>query len=195
MPRREDVFYPGGFYHIFNRGANRRNIFYGEDDYLRLLRYTKKYAKRYQIAIIAYVLMPNHYHFLLRQDGMAPVSKFVGVLFNAYVQSVNWRYDRSGTLFESRFKHREVTTEPYLLNLIRYIHANPVLHGLIDDPGQWAYSNYLEWVGERQGELVDRAFIAAYFDTPVAYRTFVLEYLRERDLPQPLADYLQSLDT
>ena len=69
-----------------------------------------------------------------------------------------------------------------------------MLHGLVDDPGMWAFSNYLEWVGERPGELVDRDFIAAYFDSPAAYRAFVLEYLRERALPLPLAEYLQAIE-
>ena len=194
MPRRNDTFYPGGIFHIFNRGAHRMRIFYDEQDYLRLLRYVKKYASRYEIATLAYSLLPNHYHFLLRQDGVTPISKFMGVVFNAYTQYFNVRHDHSGTLFEGRFKHRHVTAEPYLLNLIRYIHANPVLHGLVDDPGVWAFSNYLEWVGERAGKLVDRNFIAEYFDSPAAYRAFVLEYLRERTLPQPLAEYLQAVE-
>jgi REP element-mobilizing transposase RayT len=194
MPRRRDAFYSGGIYHIFNRGAHRLRIFYDHEDYLRLLSYVKTYAPRYEVAILAYCLLPNHYHFLLRQDGVTPISKFIGVIFNGYTQYFNLRREHKGTLFEGRFKHREVTTEPYLLNLIRYIHANPVLHGLIDDPGQWTFSNYLEWVGERDGTLMNRAFIAAYFDSPAAYRAFVLDYLQERELPQPLAEYLQTLD-
>ena len=194
MPRRSDVFYTGGIFHIFNRGAHRMRIFYDEQDYLRLLRYIKKNAALYEITVLVYSLLPNHYHFLLRQNGLTPVSKFMGVIFNAYTQYFNARHEHSGTLFEGRFKHRHVTNEPYLLNLIRYIHANPVLHGLVDDPGVWAFSNYPEWMGKREGNLVDREFIAAYFDTPAAYRAFVLDYLRERALPQPLAEYLQGLE-
>ncbi len=168
-------------------------IFFEHEDYLRLLSDINQNVLRYEISVLAYCLLPNHYHFLLGQEGVTPISKFMGVTFNAYVQYFNLRHGHSGALFEGRFKHRHVTNEPYLLNLVRYIHANPVLHGLIDDPGQWAYSNYLEWVDERAGKLVNRAFISAYFESPAAYRAFVLDYLRERTLPQPLAEYLQSL--
>ena len=74
-------------------------------------------------------------------------------------------------------------------------YANPVLHGLTDDPAMWEYSNnYLEWVGQCPGALVDRAFVSEYFDLPAAYERYVVEYLRERTLPQPLAEYLQALD-
>jgi len=194
MPRRADAFIQGGYYHVYNRGANRNLIFFSDDDFLCCLGLIKQYARHYQITVIAYCLLSNHYHFLLRQDGPAPVSKFIGVIFNSYVQSLNLRMERSGTLFEGRFKHRRVNDETYLLNLCRYIHANPVLHGIVDDPAMWQFSNYLEWVGQRPGNLVDRAFITKYFDSPAAYELYVLEYLRERELPQPLAEYLQALD-
>ena len=194
MPRRADAFIQGGYYHAYNRGANRNLIFFSDDDFLRCLGLIKQYARHYQITVIAYCLLSNHYHFLLRQDGPAPVSKFIGVIFNSYVQSLNLRLERSGTLFEGRFKHRRVNDEAYLLNLCRYIHANPVLHGLTDDPAMWEYSNYLEWVGQRPGTLFDQAFVSEYFDSPSAYERYVVEYLRERTLPQPLAEYLQALD-
>jgi putative transposase len=194
MPRRADAFVQDGYYHVYNRGANHSLIFFRDEDFLHCLELIKRYARRYQITVIAYCLLSNHYHFLLRQDGLASVSKFIGVVFNAYVQWLNRRLERSGTLFEGRFKHRRVNNEPYLLNLSRYIHANPVLHGLSDDPAMWEYSNYLEWVGQRPGALVDRTFVSEYFDSPSAYERFVTEYLRERKLPQPLAEYLQALD-
>lgn len=194
MPRRSDTFIPSGYYHIYNRGANRNLIFFNEKDFLRCLGLIKQYARRYQISVIAYCLLSNHYHFLLRQDGDAPVSKFIGSIFNSYVQSLNKRLERSGTLFEGRFKHRRVNDEPYLLNICRYIHANPVLHGIVDDPAMWQFSNYLEWIEQRPGELVDRAFVNGYFDSPAAYERYVLDYLRERELPQLLAEYLQTLD-
>jgi REP element-mobilizing transposase RayT len=192
--RRSVHFHRGGIYHIFNRGANRNSIFVEEDNYIYVLRKMRRYSEMYDIAIVAYVLQPNHYHFLLHQNGEESARKLPQYTFNAYTKAFNKRYGHSGTLFQGPFRAIEVTTEPYLLNLIRYIHANPVLHGLVDDPGQWAFSNYLEWVGERNGALVDRDFVSTYFDSPAAYRAFVLEYLRERELPQPLAEYLQTVE-
>ena len=192
--KRNVVFHPGGYYHIYNRGANRNRIFVEETNYIFVLRKMRKYSEKYDISILAYVLLPNHYHFLLLQNSAHPARFLPQYTFNAYTKAFNKRYDHSGTLFEGSFQAIEVTNKAYLLNLVRYIHANPVLHGVVDDPGMWAYSNYLEWVDERPGALVDRDFIAEYFDSPVTYRTFVLDYLHERTLPQPLAEYLQTLD-
>ncbi len=154
----------------------------------------KEYSLKYAISILAYCLLPNHYHFLVRQDGEHSARMLPQYTFNAYTKAFNKRYKRSGTLFEGPFQALQVHTEPYLLNICRYIHANPVLHGVTDDPAMWQFSNYLEWVDQRPGELVDRAFISNYFDSPETYERFVLDYLRERELPQPLAEYLQELD-
>ena len=189
--RRAVHFHQGGIYHIYNRGANRNSIFVEEGNYIYVLQKMRQYSEKYDISILAYALLPNHYHFLLWQKGEHPARYLPQYTFNAYTKAFNKRYEHSGTLFQGPFRAIEVTRELYLLNLARYIHANPVLHGLVDDPGQWAFSNYLEWVGERNGRLVDRDFVAEYFDTPAAYRAFVIEYLRERELPQPLAEYLE----
>jgi len=80
MPRRKNKFTIGHYYHVYNRGANREHIFFNEENYLYLLKLVKKYCQKYQVAIIAYCLMPNHYHFLLRQDGETSIAHFIGVL-------------------------------------------------------------------------------------------------------------------
>lgn len=189
MPRR--TFSQGNIYHIYNRGANRAPIFFNQENYLYCLRLIKKYALKYQIAFLAYCLMPNHYHFLLRQDGHTPISKFINVLFNGYVQAVNNQKNRSGTLFEGRFKHKLVAREEYLIHLCRYIHANPVKAGLVTRLEEWPYSNYLEWINQRPGTLVDHDFVDAYFPKRQSYTEFVLDYLRGDDtLPKDIQNYL-----
>ncbi len=210
MPRRQTTFSQGNYYHIYNRGANRERIFFNADNYLYCLRLMKKHLRRCQIIVIAYCLMPNHYHFLLRQDGDISLAKAIGSLFNAYVLAVNRQQERSGTLFEGRFEAVHVDKESYLLHLCRYIHANPVKAGLVADPGEWPYSNYLEWVGERPGTLVDREFVETYFPTNSTtsrsfessgrvssgrvvhpYRDFVLDYLQDvKCLPEDIRQYL-----
>ena len=72
--------------------------------------------------------------------------------------------------------------------------ATPVKDGIVADITQWPYSNYLEWIGERDGKLVDKAFVHDNFDTPEEYRKFVLKYLRSRQLPDDTQRYLNSLD-
>jgi putative transposase len=151
MPRRDNTFTAGHYYHVYNRGAGRELIFFEPDNYDYCLRLVKKYLREYSNSVIAYCLMPNHYHFLFRQDGDTPLSKFVGVLFYAYVQAVNRQQERTGTLFEDRFKHIHVDIEPYLLQLCRYIHANPVKAGLTTSLVEWPYSNYPEWIQTRGG--------------------------------------------
>ncbi len=191
MPRRENKFSTGHYYHIYNRGANRERIFFSADNYLYFLKLLKKYSQKFQITIIAYCLMPNHYHFLLRQDGEITISHFIGVLFNAYAQALNKQANRSGALFEGRFKDVHVDNDAYLLHLCRYIHGNPVKAGLVTMLEEWPYSNFLEWVGERPGTLVDYDFINAFFPNRHDYKEFVLDYLRGiDDLPPDIKQYL-----
>ena len=120
--------------------------------------------------------MDNHYHFLLRQNSDATISQFMQSVFNIYTKTFNKKYDLSGTLFEGAFKAIMVKRTEYLLHLCRYIHRNPVEADMVRKPEQWHYSNYLEFVGERDGELVDHDFVRANFGTPEEYRDFVMDY-------------------
>lgn len=190
MPYREDTFVKGRYHHIYNRGAGRNRLFFNPENYTHCLRLVKRYAKRYGMTVIAYCLMPNHYHFLLRQNGDVPISKFINVLFNAYVQAVNRQQGRSGTLFEGRFRHVWVDREEYLVHLCRYIHLNPVKARLVSDPQAWPYSNYPEWIGVRGGTLIDRDFVETYFATGKAYRQFVQEGIEGEEPPVDLQAYL-----
>jgi REP element-mobilizing transposase RayT len=181
MPARGDVFAPGNYYHIYNRGASRGQIFFTAANYAYCLRLIKKYLPQYMVSIIAYCLMPNHYHFLLRQDGDQPLSKFIGVLFNAYAQALNQQRQRSGSLFEGRFHHVLIDRDEYLIHLCRYIHLNPVRAKLVERPEEWSYSNYLEWIDQRSGTLKDEKFIRQWFPQASAYQTFVNDLQAERD--------------
>jgi len=144
-------------------------------NYLYLLWLVKEYAPKFGVAVIAYCLMPNHYHFLFRQETENLLSKFMQVLFNGYVQALNLQQGRTGTLFERRFKHKCVDNWEYLMVLCRYIHRNPVKAGLVAKPEDWAYSNYREWVGLRDGVLVDKVFVQDHFPSAEEYVRFVNE--------------------
>jgi len=176
MPPRKVQFAPGQFYHVYNRGAGGQPIFREEENYLFLLRRIKEHATPLEISVVAYCLIPNHYHLLLRQDGLEPAGRLPQRVFNSYTKAVNKRYDRTGTLFEGPYKAVHVDRDSYLLHLCRYIHANPLKHGLVSDLAQWPYSNYHEWIGERSGTLVDRAFVQTHFPEPGSYRRFVFDY-------------------
>jgi putative transposase len=147
------------YYHIYNRGNNRENLFKEERNYRHFL---KLYAKHIEpIAdTFAYCLLPNHFHLLVRiksegeQDltgfenlsGLPPKprnpSKQFSNLFNAYTKSINNAYLRSGALFERPFGRIPVDSDAYFSQLVIYIHQNPQRHGLIVDFRDWPYSSY-----------------------------------------------------
>ena len=193
MPRRE-LFLKGNYYHIYNRGASQGKLFFSNENYLHCLRLMKKYAESFFISILAYCLMPNHYHFLLRQDGEISLAKFINVLFNAYVQAVNKQRGRKGTLFAGRFKHVHIDKNEYLMHLCRYIHLNPVDAGIVSNPEDWAYSNYREWIGTRSGTLIDYQFVSDQFSSSEDYKKFVVEYQIEKELQIQEALKLYYLD-
>lgn len=177
----------GGYCHLYNRGARQLFIFREPENYLYLLRRAKHYLAETSVTLITYCLMPNHYHFLLRQDGAEPAGAFVQKLFNSYSKAYNKMYGHTGTLFERRYLAKPVTEQTHLRHLCRYIHANPVKDGFVTEPLDWPYSNYAEWVGQRSGSLVDQAFITEYFGTPERYLVFMREYLRSRQRPETLS--------
>jgi len=111
MPKRTVSFFQGGIYHIYNRGAGRQSIFHEEHNYLYLLQLLETVMGECHVSVIAYCLLPNHYHWLLRQDGEVSVGKAIGRVFGSYSQAFNKAYKRTGTLFEGPFNAREVTSE------------------------------------------------------------------------------------
>lgn len=182
------------YYHIYNRGAHQTSIFRERTNYLFVIGKLKEYARKYQITVIAYCLMPTHYHICARQDGDTPAGHLPQYVFNSYTKAYNLRYSHSGTLFEGRFRAKPIRATSHLLHLCRYIHGNPVKDGLVAHPADWEYSNYLEWSGERNGTLVDREFICEQFGGSEAYRAFLLDYLRTRNLPEDVMKFLGDLE-
>ena len=188
MPNQPVIFLPNNYYHVYNRGANKENIFFSADNYSYCQKLIEKNVEKMDVTLVAYCLMPNHYHFLIRQDGQIPVSKFVQNLFDSYVQAVNKQQHRQGTLFGGKFKRKHVDKEEYLIYLCRYIHRNPVEAGLVSKPEEWDYSNYSEWIDLRDGDLVDEQFIKEYFDIPQLYSEFVGEDI-DGNVEDALSEY------
>jgi REP element-mobilizing transposase RayT len=193
MSRKLPAFEEGHYYHIYNRGARRVSIFREHENYLFVLNKLKQYTQLLQHCVVAYCLMPNHYHWLVRQDGEEPVRLLPQRVFNSYSKAYNKRYEHSGTLFEGPYRAHQVDNHNYLLHLCRYIHANPVKDGLVSSLDDWPYSNYHEWVARRQGTLVDRAFVREYFPRPEAYTEFVEDYLLECRLPEEVDRQIRGL--
>jgi REP element-mobilizing transposase RayT len=144
------------YYHIYNRGINSCDLFTEEDNYAYFLSLYEKYID--PIAdTFAWVLMPNHFHFLIRLkdideidltgfknlSGRKPPHQYFSNLFNAYTKAFNKRNNRHGALFERPFKRKLVEDESYLKQLVLYIHNNPVHHGFCCHPLDYGWSSYL----------------------------------------------------
>jgi len=190
MARRNTPFLQNQYYHIYNRGAHRIDIFRNDADYVFLLKLVKEQAEKCDISVIAYCLMHNHYHFLLRQNGDIKISKFVQAIFNVYTKAFNSKYELSGTLFEGPFRAIHVDRNEYLLHLCRYIHRNPLEAGIVVAPQQWHYSNYLEFIEKRNGVLIDREFAKENFGSPEKYQDFVMNYVPPEKNELELRHYL-----
>ena len=204
MPRRTTPFVPDICYHFYNRGNNRQAVFFEPDNYLYFLGGLKKYLVPV-VKIVAYCLMPTHYHILVRvmlqtsevfktSEVSAQVSHAMQKFLISYTKAINKRFERVGSLFQGQFQAKPIQNYPHLLNLCIYMHANPVKDGLVVLPEDWIYSNYLEWLGQRDGTLVDREFIQENFGSPAEYQTLVMEYVKTRYLPDDVRKYLQSLE-
>ncbi len=194
MPPRKVEFRQGYYYHLYNRGAGRQSIIREERNYRYILDLINKHLAELQLTLIAYCLMPNHYHWLVRQDGEYAAGLLAQRVFNSYTRAFNNAYHRSGTLFAGRYKAILVSSDEYLRHLCCYIHANPVKDGFVLAPELWPYSNYQEWIGLRNGKLVDRTFVAQYFSVPGGYQQYVHDYCAQRtQLPKGLQVYLDEI--
>lgn len=142
MPRRARIALADVPLHVIQRGNNRQACFFADDDYLFYLDRLKLCAQRAGCAIHAYVLMTNHVHLLLTPREADAAGRLMKLLGQRYVQHVNRRYRRSGTLWEGRFRSCIVQDEAYLLRCSRYIELNPVRAGMVTHPAEYRWSSY-----------------------------------------------------
>lgn len=158
---------PDCYYHIYNRGINRQAIFTCEEHYSKFLTLCQYYIP--SVAdIMAYCLLPNHFHFLLyiHPDGVPPRRGGInplGTLFNAYAQWYNKQTDRVGGLFQRPFKRKRITEQEYLKQVIYYIHRNPLHHKLVRDPSRYPFSSYQGIIGN-QSSLIQQEQVLEWFD-------------------------------
>lgn len=134
---------PGQPQHVILRGNNRTDIFAAEDDYHFFKECLHTAVQQHGCDIHAYVLMTNHVHLLLTPQQENSISKTMQSVGRRYVQYFNFRQNRSGTLWEGRYKATLIDSERYLLTCYRYIEMNPVRAGMVSQPGEYPWSSYL----------------------------------------------------
>ncbi len=212
---RNIVLAPDEFYHVYNRGTEKRDIFLSEKDYERfagllyacngdkpvdlklqgstLYDFLEADRGAYGVDICAYALMPNHFHILLRSRADGDISKFMQKLSTGYTMYFNTRRQRSGSLFQGRFKARHVNRDAYLAYLISYIHLNPIKliepewkNTKILDRGRakdflksYRWSSYRDYAGEARVEsrIVSKSALPEYWDSPKTFEHFVTDWL------------------
>ena len=196
------IFAPNSYYHVFNRGNNKQDIFLDKQDHMLFLwrlkeallpgsadftpkgRYSRKLLPEGAFNLFAYCLMPNHFHLLIKQDTEIPVSKLITKVCTSYAKYFNKKYERVGQVFQDQFKAIKVEKDSYLLWLSAYIHQNPRVAGLVNNLENWEWGSYLDYIGLRQGKLCDRNFILGMMDKNVEkYKIFVeqsFEKIKER---------------
>lgn len=125
MARPLRIEFPGAYYHVMSRGNSREDIFRGDKDRVTFLKALESSCEIYEISLLCYVLMPNHFHFVLRTNH-ANLSQFMKHFLVTYTVRFNRKHGRTGHVFQGRYKSLLVETDEYLLPLTRYVHLNPV---------------------------------------------------------------------
>jgi len=154
MPRQPRYFLPYIPQHIIQRGVDRQAVFFESGDYDLYLRSLGEAAKRYDCQIHAYVLMANHTHLLVTPGSKRSVPLIMQAIGRSYVQPLNKKYNRTGPLWQGRYKASLVQDEHYLLACHKYIELNPVRAGLVSAPGDYLYSSFAHNAGGSANRLL-----------------------------------------
>jgi REP element-mobilizing transposase RayT len=141
MPRLRRIFEPFGYYHVYSRGNNGGLIFWSERDRRAFLELLAHCVDKHDVTLLAYVLMPNHYH-LVVQSGELGLSRFMQELNGGYSRLISKRRNRTRHLFQNRFGCEWIESDAYLLESCRYAVNNPVRAGLSETAADWRWSSY-----------------------------------------------------
>ena len=138
MASKKREFENGGIYHIYNRGNHKERVFHHAEDYIRFLMRLHEYAERDGITVLAYCVMTNHYHLLVKQNSDKPVSAMMRSLGVSYAKYFNWQYQAVGHVYQGRYGSRAINDTADLANIAKYIHHNPAS---FTDPFRYRWSD------------------------------------------------------
>lgn len=204
MPYRNTPLINGEYYHVFNKGIAGMPLFLNKSYYKRFIKSMLYYQvegpkPKYSIfapttnildydkkiiEIICFCLMPNHYHFLLKQIKDGGVSEFLRKLANSYAKYYNVRQSRNGSVFQGEFKAVLMENNEQLIHVSRYIHLNPLVAGLVDDLDNYQWSSYREYL-DQDSTICSKSMILDQFKSIQDYKQFILnqaEYGRELEI-------------
>lgn len=213
MPSREDIFQNNNYYHIFDKTIDNREIFALPKlayEFIRTfiyyrskkatLRFSKfksldlplqeerqseiMLKKDFQIGIVSYCLMPNHYHFLLKQLQKNGIRFFMAQILNSFTRYYNILNKRKGPIFLTQFRSKKIYTEEQLIYVSRYIHTNPFASYVVDtieDIFNYPYSSIKAYLQKENLEKIDREVVLNYFgNNPQKYKEFIIKNADEQ---------------
>lgn len=184
------------YYHIFNRGVEKRKIFLDTKDFKIFIYYLFVYLKSLkdvlniypslplrlqsknlasEVTLISYCLMTNHFHLLLKQTTKDGVSRLMKQITNAYTEYFNKKYARVGSLLQGPFKAVKITTDEQLIHLTRYIHLNPLIGSIVNNLEDYPWSSYKSFITGKEADLCDKQIILHRFNSTSDYEKFVLD--------------------
>ncbi|PCI37279.1 MAG: hypothetical protein COB53_07000 [Elusimicrobia bacterium] len=162
MPRPTRIHYPGAVYHVTARGVDKRDIFSGSADYEKMLRFMRLVRDQENAQFAAYALMPNHLHFFLRVFS-TPLFKIMQRILTRYSIYFNNRYERSGHLFQGRYKAILCTDNIQFGRVIRYVHRNPLRAALESKVGEWHWTSHGDYMGISPHPITNTQFGLSFF--------------------------------
>ncbi|HLC91766.1 MAG TPA: transposase [Candidatus Saccharimonadales bacterium] len=198
----EKIYVSGGYYHLFNRGVNKRVIFKDDEDYAVFLNLFKRHLSNKPVAdkkgreypwyhggikLLAFCLMPNHYHLLVYLYDEKAMTKLLQSVCTAYTMYFNKKYKRVGHLFQDRFKASMIQADPYLQHISRYIHLNP------EDYRRWQFSSLPYYLGDIQATWIDPKPILDLFKSKKEYENFLRDYSAHRAMLKDIQSELANI--
>ncbi|CAN5384309.1 hypothetical protein BH10PAT3_BH10PAT3_2720 [soil metagenome] len=205
MPSRNTIkeYEPQTYYHIYNRGVEKRNIFLDKQDYVVFLSYIKRhlgiavvvnqqnahaYPNYHQyLKLLAFCLMPNHFHMLIYQDlDETAITRLIRSVCTAYTMYFNKKYKRVGHLFQGRFKASRISSDAYVQHISRYIHMNP------NNYMNYKWSSLPYYLSKQSVDWVDPTLIINMFNSKEEYFLFVKDYEGQKEILEELKHELAN---
>ena len=188
MARKPRIHLSGGLYHVIFRGNGGQPVFLNDEDRYRFYLLLQEGTCRFGYRVYAFCLMTNHIHLALQVSDV-PLSRGMQNLSFRYTRWINWRQKRTGHLFQGRYKAVLVDGDSYLLELVRYIHLNPVRAGMLKDPEEYPWSSHNAYLGKESLPCLTIDSLLNHFGKSFAearenYRRFVLDGLKEEHRPE-----------
>jgi REP element-mobilizing transposase RayT len=188
MARKPRIHLSGGLYHVIFRGNGGQDVFLANDDRYRFYLLLQEGTHRFGYRVHTFCLMTNHIHIAL-QVGDIPLSRAMQNLSFRYTRWINWRNKRTGHLFQGRYKAVLVDGDSYLLELVRYIHLNPVRAGMVTNPEEYPWSGHRAYLGQEILPWLTTDWMLEHFGKSIektrsAYETFVIAGSAEEHRPE-----------